>query len=106
MTKVVQKVDPYGELVDLAVELVQDLAMTQLALLANGMPVEKTKELAHAIDLAARIQEKTLALAKANWRRGPRTLRKSNRTGVFQGHAGRTWTGAWLGSRATKNDHN
>jgi len=34
--------------------------------------VEKRKELAHAIELAARIQEKTLALAKANWRRGPR----------------------------------
>jgi hypothetical protein len=73
MTKVVQKVDPYGELIDLSTELGVDLAMMQLAFLANGMPVEKTKELAHAIDLAARIQEKTLALAKANWRRRPRT---------------------------------
>jgi hypothetical protein len=71
VTKVVEKVDPYGELIDLAVELVQDLATTQAAFLANSdLPVEKTKELSHAIDLAARIQEKTLALAKANWRRG------------------------------------
>ena len=74
MTKVVEKVDPYGELIDLAVELVQDLAITQAAFLANSdVPTERTKELSHAIDLAARIQEKTLALAKANWRRGPRT---------------------------------
>ena len=71
MTKVVEKVDPYGELIDLVVELVQDLATTQAAFLANrDLPVEKTKELSRAIDLAARIQEKTLALAKANWRRG------------------------------------
>jgi hypothetical protein len=74
MPKIVEKVDPYGELIDLAVELVQDLAMTQAAFWASSdLPAEKTKELSHAIYLAARIQEKVLALAKANWRRGSRT---------------------------------
>jgi hypothetical protein len=77
MPKIVEKVDPYGELIDLAVQLVQDLAMTQAAFWASGdLPVEKTKEFSHAIDLAARILEKTLALAKANWRRGQTSRKK------------------------------
>jgi hypothetical protein len=70
MIKVVRKGDQYGELVDLASDLGHDLATTQMAFLVNGdLPVEKTKQLSHAIDLAARIQKKTLALAKANLRR-------------------------------------
>ena len=63
-------VNQYGELIDLAADLGHDLATTQMAFLVNGdLPVEKTKELSHAIDLAARIQKKMLALAKANLRR-------------------------------------
>jgi hypothetical protein len=60
-------VDQYGELMALAADLGHDLATTQIAFLVNGdLPVAKTKELSHAIDLAAQIQRKMLALAKAN----------------------------------------
>lgn len=70
MTKVVRKGDPYGKLIDLAADLGHDLAMTQISFLVDGdLPVEKSKELSHAIDLAARLQKKTLAFAKANLRR-------------------------------------
>ena len=69
MTKVVAKADRrYGELIDLAAELVQDLEVMKNELLLTGasQEEEKVKQLSHAIDLAARLQEKTLALVKAS----------------------------------------
>jgi hypothetical protein len=69
MTQAVANSDRgYGELIDLAAELVEALQVMKNELLLTGalQADEQVKQLSHAINLATRLQRKTKAIVKAN----------------------------------------